>query len=320
MIGQVLTLGGRSVVAPVIWGLLLLPFLVPAIVLSNPHLALAAVFPGVFFLLSLLRPVDRLTLRVDEFALVEEGGGEGEERIFSYGAIQTLRVAEKIVPADRPASPGVLLVGTESESLRIPAGPRTAELYRFLLERIPPEGNFEVPEKLQKHWQSEVEEFGEELVWGYAGRTLFPPRSRSSLWITAAVALISVSWIVGGALLGRGAEPWAVCGVIGLVVAAVVFPFQLKGGGDEALSKMAHASGLVISPRGLAMVHGPMTGKLRWDEIKKIEMAGSRNFQLVAAPTGLLLQVAGATIAVPDAFERPLAKIHQLMLEYWKAN
>ena len=315
MIGQTLTSGGRSVIAPIIWALLTLPFAIAAVTGSNPHFALAAAFPGVFLLFSMLRPSNQVTIRIDEHGLVDEA----RDRLFPYEAIQTLRVANRVVPADRKLPSGPLLVGTDSLSLRIPAGSETPRLYSFLLEQIPPGGTYEVPDKLQKHWKAETETFGEEMVWAYAGRTFFPPRDRSSLLITAALALIFTIWIVGGANIDKG-EAWIASGIIGLVLTAIVLPIQLQGGGEKKLAKLARDSGLIISPRGLAMLHGPMSGKLRWDEIRRIDLANPRSFQLVAAPFGLLIHVDGAVIAIPDVFERPLAKIHQLMLRYWNAN
>ena len=83
-------------------------------------------------------------------------------------------------------------------------------------------------------------------------------------------------------------------------------------------------SALVISPGGMAMVQGDMTGQLRWDELRDIRFRPKPTFLgLQSAGAGMLgihLVVAGATIVVLDLYDRPLEMIHEQLRAYWEGD
>lgn len=312
MIGRIYRVGRRSPLVPAFWGLLTLVLVVPALLESNPHWGLAAVLPGLFFLRSLLPLGRRMTIEVREEGLYEAAG----ERLIPYADIQSVKIGS-FTPSSESRIPNRRLdVSTATEHLVVPAGRDAGELYRFLIDRIPVSGLYEVPDKLQKHWSNAVTLFGEEMVWGYAGRSYFPPTSQTR-GIAAILALTFVAWIIGGTMIGRDGAPWMAMGIVGFAISSLVVLATFASTPEKRLQKLAPLSGLIISPRGLAMVHGEISGKLRWDEVRKIDMVGAPSFALARTPHGLAVTVDGATILVPDVFEKPLAKIHQQLLHYW---
>lgn len=313
MIGRIFRVGRQSPLVPAFWGLLTLVLVAPAVLERNPHWGLAAVLPGLFFLRS-LRPLGRrMTIEVQEDGLYETA----EERLIPYADIQSIKIGY-VTPSSAGRIPNRRIdISTATEHLVVPAGRDAGELYRFLIDRIPVAGLYEVPDKLQKHWNNAVTLFGEEMVWGYAGRSYFPPLSRAR-GIAAILGLTFVTWIIGGTMIGRDGAPWMAMGILGFAVSSIVVLATFASTPEKRLQKLAPLSGLIITPRGLAMVHGEISGKLRWDEVRKIEMLSVRPFALARTPHGLAVTVDGATILVPDVFEKPLSKIHQQLLYYWQ--
>jgi hypothetical protein len=314
MIGRVYELGRRSPIAPVFWFLPTLGLVIGSVATKNPHLAIAAALPFALFLRSLMPASQLWSLEVRPDGLFERNS----DRLIPYSDIQCLRIGGAAPSIDARISNGPIDVLTDSDAFRIPRSPDSADLYKFLIGRLPPGGSFEPPDKLQKFLQQELAEFSDDMVWAYAGRNNFrKPRTGPSR--SGFVALGLTIWIAAGIVMGQDGLPWLGCGFLGLILTGL-FALLAKSGtaSDGRFQKLAPNTGLVISPRGIALCYADVSGKLKWDEIRKIEMANPRSFTVAHVAQGLSIVVAGSTIQVPDIFEKPIAKIQQQLLLYWQ--
>ena len=83
------------------------------------------------------------------------------------------------------------------------------------------------------------------------------------------------------------------------------------------------ASSLVLTPVGLAMIQGDLTGELTWDQIRSVKLRlKPRRFQIIGDTTmglqGIILNVEAAVILIADLYDRPIESIHERILGYWK--
>jgi hypothetical protein len=208
--------------------------------------------------------------------------------------------------------------------VRLPArlNVRSDELYNFLLGQLPPSGSRDLPESLAGYHAQQETMFGPERVFSYRAR---PQRGggRAKGGVAAGVATIlaGFAWLVAGVLLGHEGGPWVALGILVAFFGAI---FTLIQSFESPGPRIANwqASGLVISPVGLALVQGEMRGELPWFELRDIRFRRKPGFfemQFAGSPRGgIHLIVAGATITIADIYDRPLALIHERLLAYWR--
>ncbi len=211
--------------------------------------------------------------------------------------------------------------------LRIPARLNVAseDVYRFLLDRIPATGSRDVNPALADYLRRQVETFGEERVWSYRARSRRKwGRSGRRTAVAVAVLLTGVVWMLA-AFRGEAFVVWTGVGVW-LVLGAVLY--GMSGLGREHSRRPGGRKGreasLVISPPGLALIQGKLTGELRWDEVRAVRYRPQRrNLEInvvAASEVGIVLTLEGATIAIADVYDRPLPVIYERVRQYWRAS
>jgi hypothetical protein len=118
-------------------------------------------------------------------------------------------------------------------------------------------------------------------------------------------------------------EPaWFAAGAAACIVGVVLFVLAGdRGPAGVAVSRaIAKGAALVITPLGLALQQGALSGHLTWQEIRKVSLRAKPSGLATAqepAPA-IVLEVEGAAIAVTDSYDRPLAEIHERILRYWR--
>ena len=194
-------------------------------------------------------------------------------------------------------------------------------LFQFLRRQMPPEAGFSLPAILVEYRARQEAAFRPDRVHCFrAGRPpLLGPGKRRGLMICLALALTGLIWLAVGILLGGFYVPLAVAGglLLGLML-PIALIFSLN---HSARRKDRQGSGLVISPLGLALVQGSLTGELHWNEVRKIVYPYRPKYQNETSTQrqpGIGLFVDEATIVIDSRYDVPLSVIHQCLLDYWE--
>jgi hypothetical protein len=188
------------------------------------------------------------------------------------------------------------------------------ELFGFLWSRLSPGGSRDVPGPLREYLSRQLEVFGPERVWSYRARThLRPPLSRRGLALCLAAFVAGILWIVLGAasIGGEDRHGWAAAGaaIVLLALLGLLLVIAARQARYPRLKRWRD-SGLIISPPGLALVQGDVSGELRWGEIRRIEAPGSSRFGS-SRRHGLHIVLAGVRIMIADIYDRPLRMISE---------
>ncbi|MDB5311236.1 MAG: hypothetical protein JWO38_5438 [Gemmataceae bacterium] len=196
------------------------------------------------------------------------------------------------------------------------------DLYRFLFSRLPsPEAPpADIPSQLRSFLAEQTDRFGAEKVFVFLARP-FPAapghRRRVACWL--AVAAAGLVWVIAGAALGKGSEPWIVSGLVaGLLGLICAIGFRYRGGSGRV--RNWQDSCLVVSPGGIALLQGTLCGRMRWDELRAIEFPANARYRLIPSGEvkyGIRLLVDGAYLVVADYYDRPLTQIHDRLRAYW---
>jgi hypothetical protein len=230
-----------------------------------------------------------------------------------------LREVHPLAPFDkaRPTAFPIWLVYAGG-ALLIPA-PLTVSserVYAFLRSQLPETGRA-LPEPLERYRREQAQAFGADRVFACCGRRAAPRPLAAWRVIGYAIAVTGLIWAIIP-LLRANSLGWAIAGVTALLAGGAV---SLAGTTNEGKVPMAGgATGLVISPLGIAMQHENLSGHLAWQEIQKIGVRRRHDaLRTSRAPApAIVLEVSGASVDVPDVYDRPLAEIHEQVLRYWK--
>ena len=290
-------------------------FGVPAAIFQNVHLAILTVLPAAIgFTLLIVRD------RPFSAALSAEGI-EIEEPLLTlpYQAIQAVLMPGKPGRARAP----IQLIHSEGV-VRIPAriNVRSGDLFDFLIDQLPPTNPQALPAALTKYYAEQEELFGPERVFTFRARTSRKvPQRGVGLAVCGATGLAGLIWIAAGAFLANeDTAPWIAFGILLAIFSGLFAQFFLFHASEPRIPNW-QASGLVISPAGLALVQGDLRGELRWDELRDIRLGtrpGFFEFQPWGAyACGIRLIIEGASITIMDVYDRPLALIRQRLRAYW---
>lgn len=298
-----------------------------AAVQGNVHYALGAVLPlALAFGAWITRPPGFRA----EFG--EQGLLVGASPIeIPYHSIESVTVGEASCdPYGGKIRRGPLTVIHYCGVLEIPArlNVPVVDVYRELLRRVPGSGSREVHPKLAEHLHEQEEKFGAERVWTYCARS-HPGRRRSmprGQIGSLMVMLTGFAWVFASFFVEpppkSSVSPWLAIGILVAVMGAfAMLLFELCRYPARKARRLRHSS-LIVGPIGIAMVQGDMTGQMRWDELRNVQLGTPRrSFQLSGTSSktsGILLQVEGARIEIADVYDRPLPVIYEIIRRYWK--
>ncbi len=234
-----------------------------------------------------------------------------------------------------PESPGPrrfeIRVGHPGGVVVIPRGVDVPsdKIYRFLSDRVPSRGSREVHEALAEYLEKNEAMFGPERVWSYRGASHLVGRGggrRRMRRCSLAVTLAAGVWIVAGVSMriesNRPGAAWFGAGVLLMTFTLPFLLLSLASIADRTASvvKRWRKSSLVISPVGLALAQGDITGDITWDKVQKVRLLDrSRAFRLSHAGgyPGIELKIPGVSIVIADIYDRPLHVIFDRICEYW---
>lgn len=208
--------------------------------------------------------------------------------------------------------------------VRIPAklDRPSCELYAILVSRMSPSGRRDVPPTLRAFRDEQTQKHGEENVFTFCARRFVAERrNRIGVAVTLGLAVgLTVSASLG---LVVAANPGPFSGIVfAMAVVLGLFAFILWNEGPSR-PKNWQESGIVIAPGGLALTQGELKGKMRWDELLRIDhppRTGSiGTHRTHVSQAGVGLAVAGAYIVIADYYDRPPAMIYEQLVRHWQS-
>ena len=296
-----------------------------SLVAGSPHPAVAAILPLLLAGAILwTRPRAFHAEFTDSALVVPE-----RELVIPYEAIQGLRCGRQLnPPADSKRSFPIDVVHSAG-ALHIPRklNVPSARVYHFLLDNIPLTGNRDINPALADFARREQKEWGTDHVYCYQRRQhrgASLRHSRGQL-VGLAILVTGILWGgIGGAFLAAHIDKDSGGGWIGggiLLFLIGLFTFLVSASLAHPLNRRLKKASLVISPGGLALVQGDLCGQLSWDEVQDVKWRTRARGIYVSsahAVSGIVLSVAGANIMIADVYDRPLALIHENILNCWQ--
>lgn len=242
---------------------------------------------------------------------------------------EDIRRIEAEHPPYGPRSPSFTIrVHHDRGVLTIPPSPdiNSEGIYQAIESRFVPSGARTVNPALMPYLRRYETTFGADRVWTYGASPLQVDvhRPRRGRAIILALIAAGIAWFV----LEVGAErqtPWPGAGLFLAFLGGLILFFRWAFGRSGQLRRIKDwtSSSLVITPVGLAMVQGDLTGELTWDQIRDVKLrARPRRFQVIGDTTmglqGIVLGVEAALILIADLYDRPIDSIHERILSYWR--
>lgn len=241
-----------------------------------------------------------------------------------YDEIESIDYLGKTSDDGSPIKQAAIFVVHQNGKLRIPAGINVAsgDLFRFLWKKFTPRENNPLSASLEEYASAQAAIFGEDKVFRYtARRRLVSPTTRSG------TKSVGIGMMLAGVLFFFGAgisEGFIGAGVIFLLLGFLVWLISLaKTQPASRQVKNWQASGLVVTPVGLALVQGPLKGRLRWDELRNIRLnqkSSGFHFSSASLLHGIRLEVEGSTIIVGDFYNVPQPLIYRQIRKYWQGQ
>lgn len=260
----------------------------------------------------LLSAQPREIWRVESSALVNENSSKS----IPFESIIGLQIRQGTPVPDRTPLSGPLAVIQRNRSLVLKRSPATWQLYCDLAAQVPlvqaalPDS---LPASLRVYATQAITDFGAENVYTFLSFKRQTPDGCRPLvpGLTSLILSIAIA-CVGVALSDQGVGG---IGFFLIFFTGFWLVIQLLLRNARHVTYTA-GSGLIVSPRGFAMHLGAIKGKLRWDEVLGLKSTGTIQLFNVRRVDGLQVQVEGATIVVPDIFDRPLPSIYLAMKRY----
>ncbi|MBI5367414.1 MAG: hypothetical protein HZA54_10295 [Planctomycetes bacterium] len=312
MIGTVVESGVGLPFGSIFWAAVALAQLLGAALLQNHHLALGAIFPATLAvsLRFLGRTRCRFTLGASGFEFSDPAD------ILAYTRMLGAWAPRRPADPDRAAHAQFdLHVLHDRGHLLIPSTTTTPseEIYRFLQARIPPSGTREINPTLRGYLEEQVRKYGAERVFSYGVRRvqgrIARLRRSFALAATASLTASGLFWLLVPFV--TGAPEWRIAGGLSLFLAVLLLAIGLQA--DVAASPLTNAlrpPALVVSPGGIALIQGALSGTMTWDEVKSV----SPRLPMVNYST-VVFELSGATIVLQDVFDRPPDVIYQSILQ-----
>jgi hypothetical protein len=323
MIGQQVESRPSFPVAALLFLLAAVSLVVLGIAIKNPHPLMGAALPlciGVALFWLRDRPF------VAEFSATAIEC-RNPDLIVPYDSLHGLR---PIGRSEDPRKPGPraypIHVIHEGGVFRIPKrlNVPSDDVYRFLYEQFPPEGERGVDPALGDYLDEQQKAFGPERVWSYRARSHLGSFTayRVGRAVSLAVMVAGGAWVVLG--LSLRFKDWGVWVGIGSFLVFFGFLFFmafLASTRQVGRIKNWKQASLVISPVGMALVQGDIKGQMRWDELRDLQLKTKRGSFTMNADTampGIVLTFAGASVTIVDIYDQPLHLIFERIRRYWK--
>lgn len=284
---------------------------------ATPSVLLLSLIPFSWFLVLLFFfPKDR------SFFMTEKGirdTASGKVVLFE-NVRQLMMGGRNQVPELGKLQRGNIFLADGNEELLIPRSgiENIVDLFTRIHRTVPITGRGVEAAPLARYAGEMKELFGTDKVFEYSsGRKANPiAAGTKALFCWAIATFLSgipvVAWS-GGNNLSEG------MGITALFVGGITFVIAgIAMAAHRTRRWTIFRSEIVISPKGIALDHGPLRGVLRWDEIKHIGFLGIPTKGTRPGRNILAINVAGATILVPDVFERPLSTVVERLLRYWR--
>ncbi len=205
--------------------------------------------------------------------------------------------------------------------LTIPASinDSSTAVYEFLCNNFESNVTANIPLALKDYADEQFATFGDEKVYCFSARETIAPRPHRPR-----LRAFSLGMVVGGVLwllAGIVTPEWFAGGVVVVVFGFLFFllTFAQPATGTQHIKNWRN-SFLIVSPAGIGLVQGPLKGKLRWDELRRVKLNEKvKSFRLSAASAqkGILLDVTGSQIVIADIYNEPLFNVHQKIMGYY---
>lgn len=297
--------------------------LVGAVVVRNLHPALVA---GPFLVLALfcfLAQPRRVVLHFTEEG-IEVARPVAE--FIAYDAIETLRPFGRSHNFRAEGKERFAFNVVHSGGvLHVPARLNVSSeaVLQFLDSQLPRRNDPDLPSSLRQHAERETERFGKRKVTAYSARAHLGYRTgfRNGVAYLGFVLACGVLLLSGGILSAQpNSRPDDAAGYIaaGLLVGIfgslgwLVIRLLVGHGGVRGIRQWQR-SGLVISPSGLALEQGDLTGELEWEEIRDVKLDARQRF-------GILVRIEGANILIADLYRAPLSHLLEAIRDNWRED
>jgi hypothetical protein len=178
-----------------------------------------------------------------------------------------------------------------------------------------------LPPTLEEYRREQEQSFGADKVWCFGPRR-GPFRHLRAPLRAAAKGVFAAGGVWLLLPLLRPEPGWYAAGAGAILVGVVLLILGAdQGPGGVRVSRVVSKdAALVITPLGLALQQGALSGHLTWQEIRKVSLRAKPSGLAAArepAPA-IVLEVEGAAIAITDSYDRPLPEIHDRILRYWR--
>jgi hypothetical protein len=199
-------------------------------------------------------------------------------------------------------------------------------LFDELLSRMPVTLHAKTYPNLSHYYMTQNEMFGSDRVFSFVA---LPDRARSeksAAWFFRRFSLVlgffAVLSMIGAELILEEQVADQVQWLSGGVTAYVIMIFILSFIPNSPGVKDWQFSSLVVSPVGIAMSQGDVTGELLWHQLLDVKYKiprgdlrwnGSRSHA-----RGLQLVVEGVSIGIADIYQYPLTVIQGQIHDYWQ--
>ncbi len=286
--------------------------------LANPHFAFAGAGAAAYVFVSLLRG------RHAADVIVEESGLQfsDQDRDLPYDAIQGVRLNQK-TPVDDDVIPpaGELEILGEESFVFCGWSSHAGVLYRHLLNVVPATGSPDTSAKLEKHLADIRGKFSDDLIYTYRARSIVS-RTRSPIANLGLALLLAGIVALAATALTEQAQGWAVSYLAwGVLLSSGALADAKQRRTPFGVARWEGCA-LVVSPWGIAVDQKDLIGKMPWNQIRQITPGIlSRKFYVTRPQASTLtITIDGATIYLPDMYDRPLAIIYRILKEYWDSE
>ncbi|MCR9199599.1 MAG: hypothetical protein NXI04_13205 [Planctomycetaceae bacterium] len=227
--------------------------------------------------------------------------------------------AIEYVPTEKkPRSP--IILSRSSRSVLIPASLNVdgGDLYNFLTSQLSLKTQSHVPPALQQYYEQQVAEHGESAVLVLNARQKAGKRPKRE---TASAVVRGL--LISGVVFGVGTllnAMMLVAAVITLLLAGLVWGYSAERSKRLTIEKGILNSAIVVTPEGMAMQQGPVSGAIEWSRVQGVSLVHlPRSVESSSVMHGTVaIKVGTSQISVRDAYELPIFSLCRVLTTAWE--